>query len=251
MNGAIYDATIAAWDAKYTYNRPRPAVTDAELKTAIPTPNSPSYPDEHAVTARAAATVLAYLFPDDAEHFSELATEAADSRVMAGVAYPSDIAAGLELGGEVGKLFIEYAKTDGSNAEFDPATMPTGQGIWNGDPDTLAVPTLGTWETWVLESTRSIPSGAATGTRFPGASRRDRRGQELRARQRALHASYGSGRRTRPGAGAGLGSLLQQPSHLLLRPGAALPVGAGVGAEAVRVPVGYAIRPEPPAPMRW
>ena len=64
---AIYDATIAAWDAKYTYNRSRPAATDAELETVIPTPNSPSYPDEHAVTAGAAATVLAYLFPDEAD----------------------------------------------------------------------------------------------------------------------------------------------------------------------------------------
>ena len=128
MNGAIYDATIAAWDAKYTYNRPRPAVTDAELETVIPTPNSPSYPDAHAVTAGAAATVLAYLFPDEAERFSEMATEAAESRVMAGVAYPSDIAAGLDLGREVGKLFVEYAKTDNSDAQFDPSTMPTGSG---------------------------------------------------------------------------------------------------------------------------
>ena len=110
MNAAIYDATIAAWDAKYTYNRPRPAVTDAELETAIPTPNSPSYPDEHAVTAGAAATVLAYLFPDEAERFSEMVPEAADSRVMAGVAYPSDIAAGLDLGRDVGKLFVDVCQ---------------------------------------------------------------------------------------------------------------------------------------------
>ncbi|MDF2757539.1 MAG: Phosphoesterase, PA-phosphatase related [Thermomicrobiales bacterium] len=151
MNGAIYDATIAAWDAKYTYNRPRPAATDAELATVIATPNSPSYPDAHAVTAGAAATVLAYLFPDEAERFSEMATEAAESRVMAGVAYPSDISAGLDLGREVGKLFVEYAKTDNSDVQFDPSTMPTGPGMWSGDAETLAVPTLGTWDTWVLE----------------------------------------------------------------------------------------------------
>src|SRR5687767_2999331 len=77
MNGAIYDATVAAWDAKYTYNRLRPAVADADLATVIPTPNSPSYPDEHAATAGAAATVLAYLFPDEAERVSELVQEAA------------------------------------------------------------------------------------------------------------------------------------------------------------------------------
>jgi membrane-associated phospholipid phosphatase len=121
LNAAICDATIAAWDAKYTYNRPRPTGADAELSTVIPTRNSPSYPDEHAVTAGAAATVLGYLFPDEAERFSALATEAADSRVMAGVAYPSDIAAGLDLneaglqlGREVGAAVIEWAEADGS-----------------------------------------------------------------------------------------------------------------------------------------
>jgi membrane-associated phospholipid phosphatase len=152
LNGAIYDATIAAWDAKYTFKRPRPGLGHADLETAIPTPNSPSYPDAHAVTAGAAATVLAYLFPDDAEHFSELATEAADSRVMAGVAYPSDTKAGLTLGKAVGSLFVDYAKTDNSDAEFDVMTMPTGPGLWNGDPATLAVPMLGTWDTWVLDA---------------------------------------------------------------------------------------------------
>jgi len=149
LNAAIYDATIAAWDAKYAYDRPRPATTDASLATAIPTPASPSYPSEHAVTAGAASTVLAYLFPDDADTFADLATEAADSRVMAGVEYPSDAEAGAALGQEVGRLFVDYAKGDGSDAEFDPATLPTGPGVWTGEP---AYPTLGSWKTWVLEN---------------------------------------------------------------------------------------------------
>ncbi|MCD6058570.1 MAG: Phosphoesterase, PA-phosphatase related, partial [Thermomicrobiales bacterium] len=149
LNTAIYDATIAAWDAKYTYNRPRPAVAESALQTAIPTPASPSYPCEHAVTAGAASTVLAYLFPDEADSFAALALQAADSRLLAGVVYPSDTAAGLELGKAVAERFIERAKTDGWNAEFDPTTMPTGPGLWFGEP---AAPMLGTWKPWVLES---------------------------------------------------------------------------------------------------
>jgi hypothetical protein len=31
LNVALYDATVAAWDAKYTYNRPRPAALDPGL----------------------------------------------------------------------------------------------------------------------------------------------------------------------------------------------------------------------------
>src|SRR5262249_40355023 len=54
---AMYDATIAAWDSKYAYNRPRPSALDSTLKTRLPTPRSPSYPSEYAATAAAAAAV--------------------------------------------------------------------------------------------------------------------------------------------------------------------------------------------------
>src|SRR5262249_44124728 len=65
MQVAIYDATIAVWDSKYVYRRPRPSVADPALSTVVATPQSPSYPSEHAAVAAAAAGVLAYLFPDD------------------------------------------------------------------------------------------------------------------------------------------------------------------------------------------
>ena len=45
LNLAIYDATIASWAWKQRYRRRRPS--DHRLKTAIDTPNSPSYPSEH------------------------------------------------------------------------------------------------------------------------------------------------------------------------------------------------------------
>jgi membrane-associated phospholipid phosphatase len=116
LNVAIYDATVAAWDTKYTYNRPRPAAFKPGLATAIPTPASPAYPAEHAVTAGAAATVLAYLLPADAALFAGWAEEAARSRLLAGTDYPSDVAAGLELGRRVGAVVVERAKADGSDA---------------------------------------------------------------------------------------------------------------------------------------
>src|SRR5207245_11807101 len=42
VNIAIYDATIAAWDAKYAFNRPRPSEADPSLTTVVPSPSSPS-----------------------------------------------------------------------------------------------------------------------------------------------------------------------------------------------------------------
>ena len=88
MTMAMYDATIAAWDSKYFYNRPRPSETDSTLTTVLPTPRSPSYPSEHAVTAGAAAAVLSHFFPDEAASFQAMAEEAAQSRVLAGRPVP-------------------------------------------------------------------------------------------------------------------------------------------------------------------
>ncbi len=144
LNVAIYDATITAWDSKYAYNRPRP-----NLETAIPTPNSPAYPSEHAVAAGAASTVLAYLFPDDAAMFQIKAEEAGQSRLLAGTDYPSDVTAGLELGQQVAARVIEWAKQDGSDAKWT-GSVPTEPGKWTGK-DPIA-PLAGTWKTWVLSS---------------------------------------------------------------------------------------------------
>lgn len=148
VNVAIYDATIAAWDSKRAYNRPRPSAADTSLTTAVATPSTPSYPDEHAATAAAAAGVLSYLFPQDAPHFRDLAAEAARSRVVAGVAYPSDVEAGLHLGAAVAEKVIARAKGDGFDRPWT-GTVPTGPGMWNGTNPLM--PMAGTWRTWVLD----------------------------------------------------------------------------------------------------
>ncbi len=48
------------------------------------------------------------------------------------------------------------AKGDGSDAEWDPATMPTGPGFWQPTPpglvETPLAPLAGAWQTWVLTS---------------------------------------------------------------------------------------------------
>src|SRR5215470_6484314 len=95
LNVAIYDATIAAWDSKYVYNRPRPSEVSSRVDPAIPVPNSPSYPSEHAAAASAAAAVLGYLFPNEAQTYANQAQECGESRLNAGVQFPSDVSAGM------------------------------------------------------------------------------------------------------------------------------------------------------------
>ncbi len=147
VHAAIYDAMVAAWDSKYAYNRPRPNKADASLTTELPDPPSPSYPAEHAVAAGTAATVLSYLFPDRASYFADKAEEAGRSRVLAGVQYPSDVSAGLELGRKVAALVVERGKADGSDAKWT-GSVPTGPGKWNGTNPIL--PQMAMWKTWVL-----------------------------------------------------------------------------------------------------
>jgi PAP2 superfamily protein len=155
LDVAIYDATVAVWDSKYAYNRQRPSEVDATLQTAIPNPESPSYPSEYAATASAAAAVLSFFFPDETDSLNALADQAARSRVAAGVEYPSDSAAGLEIGRRVADLVLERARHDGSEIAWD-GSMPDDAGLWSLDgypAGTVPVgPTLGKLQPWVLES---------------------------------------------------------------------------------------------------
>src|SRR6266478_1390942 len=111
---AISDATVAAWDSKYAYNRLHPSEMDPTVAPVVAVPQSPSYPSEHAVTAGAAMAVLQFLFPDQATKLADMADEAAASRVMAGVAFPSDVFSGLDLGQNIGRAVIAFAQSDGS-----------------------------------------------------------------------------------------------------------------------------------------
>jgi membrane-associated phospholipid phosphatase len=144
---AMYDATVAAWESKYFYNRPRPSELDPTLKTRLPTPRSPSYPSEHATTAAAAATVLAYFFPDEAATFQSMAEEAGKTQLYAGLAFPTDYFAGMDLGRKVAQRVIEVAKADGSDAVFT-GTIPTGKCMWIGSNPANVTATM--WKPFLL-----------------------------------------------------------------------------------------------------
>ena len=131
MNLAIYDATILGWQAKNKYKRKRPAQSDASIRPLVESPATPSYPCEHSLTASAAAHVLAYFYPAKADSFIMIAKEAAQSRIEAGLQYPSDVDAGWKLGEAVAKQIIEKAKQDGSDAKWD-RKMRNDSNSWVG-----------------------------------------------------------------------------------------------------------------------
>ena len=151
LSVAMYDATVAAWKAKYRYRRDPPRDVDALFEPSA----APSYPSEHAAIAGAASRVLAYLYPErPAARLDAMAEQAARSRVEAGVNFPSDARAGLALGRGVADAVIAYAKRDGSTHRWD-GERPRGHGAWEPPPGSLARPVspmAGTWRTWVMRS---------------------------------------------------------------------------------------------------
>ena len=159
LHVATYDAMVAAWEAKYTYNRPAPARASSRVRALVPLDGTPSYPSEHAAAAAAAAMILSYAFPiEDTAAFTREARAAAESRIVAGAAYRSDVEAGWALGRAVAQRVLDRAMEDGS-AQAWTGSVPTGPGMWQPTPPRrVQVPfdaTAGSWRTWV------IPSGDA------------------------------------------------------------------------------------------
>jgi hypothetical protein len=114
LNMAVMDAGIACWDAKYYYHYPRPIQTIKGFKTILGTPNFPSYTSGHSTFSGAAAEVLAYIFPAEANAVRAWANEAAESRIYGGIHYRFDSEVGLTQGRAVAAYTISLAKADGA-----------------------------------------------------------------------------------------------------------------------------------------
>jgi hypothetical protein len=149
LGAAIYDATIAAWDTKYAYKRPRPFVADNKIKNYTVKPESPSFPCENSVAAGVAVTIFSHFYPAMADSVKKLAQQQMDSRVAAGVAFPSDTRAGFELGKKIAEKEIEQTKEYVSTVVWD-GKVPDKPGLWRGKFAML--PLAGKNKTVVLES---------------------------------------------------------------------------------------------------
>jgi membrane-associated phospholipid phosphatase len=91
--------------------------------------------------------VLTYIFPDQTQTVLTMADQAGLSRIQAGVAFPSDVIAGEDLGSQVGQAVIAYANSDGSSQAF-MRSFPATPGVWSSP--TPVSPLAGTWHPWVL-----------------------------------------------------------------------------------------------------
>ncbi|MFI6049090.1 phosphatase PAP2 family protein [Streptomyces violascens] len=90
-------AHLASMGVKRVVRRPRPQLPAAE--PLVRTAGRHSFPSSHASSAAAATVAYGALRPAGARLVPPLAAAMCVSRVVAGVHYPSDIAAGALLGG--------------------------------------------------------------------------------------------------------------------------------------------------------
>ena len=146
---SIYDATIAAWDSKYAFKRPRPFEADKRIKVIGPKPESPSFPCERSVAAGAAAAILGHFYPKFKDSVNQMAQELMDCMVAAGISFPSDTKAGFELGKTIAEKEIEFTKDYLTKVEWDKKT-PQGPQYWSGK--FALFPTAGLSKTVVLTS---------------------------------------------------------------------------------------------------
>lgn len=148
---ALYHAALDDAVAVATYYRKDAKRSDAEIDAAIKSGRQPSMtalsPSTHAAVAAAAAEVLGYLFQDRAAFFQTKAEEAIQTRVIAGLEYPQELAAGRVIGQRIATLAIARGKADRSDTKWS-GIVPDGPGVWKGSNP--IAPLAGTWQTWVL-----------------------------------------------------------------------------------------------------
>lgn len=154
---AIYDATIAAWDTKYAYNRPRPFVADRRISVHGVKPESPSYPCEYSVAAGVAVTLISHFYPAMTDSVNRMAKELIESRIAAGIVFPSDTRAGFDLGKKIAEAEIDYTKDFISKKQWDNSMLPNRPGIWRGK--TPMLPLAGLSKTVVLDSASQFRPG--------------------------------------------------------------------------------------------
>ncbi len=149
LSVATYDATVAAWDTKYSYKSKRPFEVDPRINVYGVRPESSSYPCEYSVAAGVAVTIIAHFYPTMTDSVMKMADQVMTSRIAAGVAFPEDTRAGFALGKKIALHEIEHTKDFTTKDDWD-GIVPQGPAYWKGKNPMLVL--AGRNKTVVLDS---------------------------------------------------------------------------------------------------
>jgi acid phosphatase (class A) len=95
--------------AKKVFNRPRPYMTHPEVKALAESSKSASYPSGHTTRVTTAAIVLTAMVPEKAREIWARAEDYGQSRVIAGVHYPTDVQAGIRTGTALATVLFQVS----------------------------------------------------------------------------------------------------------------------------------------------
>jgi acid phosphatase (class A) len=93
-------------EAKKYFLRPRPFTLDPRLKPCVHLETSWSYPSGHTTHAIVWGVILSTMFPEHRDEIMARAYQIGDDRVIGGVHFPSDVAAGHVLGFVVAEALL-------------------------------------------------------------------------------------------------------------------------------------------------
>jgi acid phosphatase (class A) len=103
------DSKAVSDTAKRYFGRARPGVVEPRLNPSLKPDDEPSYPSGHATRGIIYAIVLSEIAPDKKDALLERGREIGWDRVIAGVHYPSDVAAGRTLGQALAQRWLADA----------------------------------------------------------------------------------------------------------------------------------------------
>jgi acid phosphatase (class A) len=112
------DASVAIFNVKKRFNRPRPHQLEPRLHPAIPVPAHPAYPSSHALQGYVVARTLSLLFPQNSQDLMTVGVEIGREREIAGLHYPSDSTTSRALGE---MLFARLQQNERFLAEVEAA----------------------------------------------------------------------------------------------------------------------------------
>jgi acid phosphatase (class A) len=101
-----HEASAVNGASKARFGRPRPFIAHADVIHPLGTIGGSSYPSGHATVAFCDAVILGQIFPDKADLFLDDAKRIAQSRVVMGVHYTTDIQEGERDGRETARVLL-------------------------------------------------------------------------------------------------------------------------------------------------
>ncbi len=126
LRSAEVDALYFADTAKERWERPRPPAVDGRVHPCVGRQLTGSYPSSHAARGIVWATLLAEVYPDRKQQLLDEGKRIGDDRVIAGIHFPSDVAAGQKLGAALAERLLADpgVRADLAKAKAEAAATP-------------------------------------------------------------------------------------------------------------------------------